>query len=645
MADASEGDIAPANVWLPGLVERFASCLDPTFVACTLRLVDKATAEQFRGRPEYPSTVRLSQPVPPHAFAARWAPPGAMRDLTLEQRKQMLRLTAASGVVANLEMALEAAGFIPDSEQQEELLWAATAEGQAATVHCILGCGYGEAAAVDKTLSIAASAGHQSVCEVLLGDDRSPGVSLDHVAAALRGGHPELADWLLQRRPEEAIGPADCLAPLGGQGAFELLRAATEGCELPTLQAIHRRCYGVVVIGGDDVILSIAARSSTADWRAKVEWWESQLPPETLRQDPRVCTAAASCPDATTRLLWLLGRGYPAERSASEAALHAGNTAALELLLRRGLRPHIVMLGYHAAATGRLEALQKLREHGCQLAAAAVGRIAAREGKLPVLVWAVEELGASVQVPEVVDAAECRCDLEALRWLWQCGCPLDAGRVALWAAAHGRLPVLEWAAEQLGASMQSADLMCLASSSGSVEMMAWLRERGCPWGPGAFAAAAGAGSEAVLEWLVERGCPMPIDGKPYQVAARNGDLAILRCLARLGCPWGPVSGAEAVFESCLDRPCPPLRVLCPVSWLLAPPAVRRSYHLPLSVLRLLVELGCTVDWEAVRRRATSSLPEYMRDWLLTAAAAAAAQGVAHFDGGAASVGTGACSGH
>ncbi|KXZ48842.1 hypothetical protein GPECTOR_25g427 [Gonium pectorale] len=86
------------NIWLPGLVERFASCLGPSFV-CTLRQVNKATTEQFRGRPEYPSVMHVSQPVPPQALAVRWVPPGDMRDLTLAQRQQLLRLTATSGVV------------------------------------------------------------------------------------------------------------------------------------------------------------------------------------------------------------------------------------------------------------------------------------------------------------------------------------------------------------------------------------------------------------------------------------------------------------------------------------------------------------------------------------------------------------------
>ncbi|KXZ48840.1 hypothetical protein GPECTOR_25g425 [Gonium pectorale] len=560
MADSCDADKAPPNVWLPELVERFASCLDPVFVAWTLRLVDKATAEQFRGRPEYPSVVRLSQPVPPQTFAARWAPPGAMRDLTLEQRQKLLRLTAVSGVVANLEVALGAVDFIPNRRLWAEILEATAAAGQEAAVRCLVGFGYGEPNR--KTLCVVAGAGHQAVCEVLLGRARSFGTIHGieaYVAAALRGGQPELADWLLQRWWEEPIGPADSLEPLGKETCLELLHAATEGCDLPTLQSIHQRCSEVV--HGDDDMVRIAAGSRTTDWQAKVEWWESQLPPDWLYDDPGVCTAAASCPDADIRLAWLLGRGYPTEKYALRAVVGSGNTAALELLFR----------------------------------------MAAREGNVPLLVEAVEQLGTSDQDPLLSEPAEDVCDLEVLRWLRQRGCQLNGTEVARSAVRRGQLAVLAWAAEELGASVQSADLMDAAAASGSVEVMAWLRERGCPWGLDTFAEAADSGCVAAMEWLAERGCPFQ-DGWAYKKAACNRDLAALRCLARLGCPWGTASGARAVFSSCLDCRCRPL-----------------------PVLRLLVELGCPVDWEACRDQ--KFVYGETREWLL-AQAAAAAQGVA-----------------
>ncbi|KXZ52117.1 hypothetical protein GPECTOR_10g1140 [Gonium pectorale] len=597
MAKAST---ALPNVWLPELVELFARYLDPRFVVCTLRMVDKATAEQFRGRPEF--SLHLSQPVPPQAFAAHWGPPGAIRDLTLAQRHQLLRLTAASGVVANLEVALGAAGCIPQRPQHEQNLGAAAAKGCTDAVRYLLALGGSRAEAIDYFLNVAAKAGHQGVCEVLLSHERSGGVRQEHVTNALRGGHPQLADWLLQQCWKAPIGPAVSLAPLGISGCISVLHAAAEGCSLVTLQSLYGRCRGVAV-GGVAKILSAAAGSRTADWQAKVEWWEPKMPPEARhQQDTGVCQAAAACPDAEERLAWLLDRGYLADKDAASRALEANNAAALELLLQRGLRPEPGSVAY-AAGAGCLEALKTLLEHGCPLDAAGVARAAAEGGQLRVLVWAVEQLGASVQDPPVVDAAVRGCDLEALRWLRQHGCPLDGAWLALSAAQRGQLAVLAWAAEELGASLQSAALMDAAAASGRKEVMAWLRERGCPWGTGAFALATGAGCEAALEWLVEQGCPMPAHGGPYYEAACNVDLSTLRCLARLGCPWGLANGGGAAFAMCTQPYCSP----------------------SLPVLRLLLELGCPVNWEACRGRA-QHLPADVRGWLL--AEADAARGVA-----------------
>ena len=66
---------------------------------------------------------------------------------------------------------------------------------------------------------------------------------------------------------------------------------------------------------------------------------------------------------------------------------------------------------------------------------------------------------------------------------------------------------------------------------------------------------------------------MQADGAPYVEAARNYDLATLRCLRRLGCPWGPATGG--VFTRYALWPAD-LAVLC---WLLAE--------------------GCPLDWTEV----------------------------------------------
>lgn len=125
-APAATPDLAadPSRVWLPELVQRIATFLPRNAIPCILRLVDSATAAQFSGWKH--RTIHLSEPVPHGLFAARWSPPRATRNLPLELRCRLVALTAASGVVENMPVALAAAGCLV----QPALLGYAAAAGQ-----------------------------------------------------------------------------------------------------------------------------------------------------------------------------------------------------------------------------------------------------------------------------------------------------------------------------------------------------------------------------------------------------------------------------------------------------------------------------------------------------------------------------------
>ncbi|KXZ48493.1 hypothetical protein GPECTOR_27g663 [Gonium pectorale] len=135
-------------------------------------------------------------------------------------------------------------------------------------------------------------------------------------------------------------------------------------------------------------------------------------------------------------------------------------------------------------------------------------------------------------------------------------------QIKIHAARTGRLLVLAWLLQEYGPDRLGLDepLFTSAAGSGSVGLLAWLRERGCAWHADAWEAAAGAGCVEALEWLAERGCPMPEEGKPYAVACRNGDMSTARCLVRLGVPWGP-PGGDCRCEVARIAPLPMLRWL------------------------------------------------------------------------------------
>ncbi|PNH11788.1 Ankyrin repeat domain-containing protein [Tetrabaena socialis] len=490
----------PSRVWLPELVQRVARSLDPNEIACTLRLVSKATAAQFPA-PAH-TAVRLSLPAPAAEFARRWASAGAMCSLTLKQRRRLLCLVAASGDTRNLRALVQA---LPDHcPLRADVFAAAAGAGQLEACRWLRdnGCPWGM-----RAPPAAAAAGHWALFDWLR-TNSCPGVVLAWFDAA-RGGHVGLLDWLLQSHP-------------AGRNHY-LLECAAEGCPLPTLQRLLDR-YGQGFAGRDLARFGAAAVASrTPDWMAKVEWLEERGCPRTAQ----ACAAAVSLRDAwRPRLLWLRARGYPLGLEVVNRASCRGNAPALEYLLDEGVRlePDMAWLWVgRAAVDGSLAVLQVLRARGC---------------------------------------------------------PLEASFV-LDAAKGGHLPVV-----------------AAAARSGSLPLAVWLRERGCPWGAGVFASAAEAGCEELLEWLAEQGCPMGESDEPYVRAAGNGDLATLRCLRRLGCPWNPTCETVARAVRAADG-----RHCCAV------PA-----------LAWLLEQGCAVDWVAAVVAARSWVQEdasEVKRWLAT----------------------------
>ncbi|GLC46499.1 hypothetical protein PLESTB_000333100 [Pleodorina starrii] len=492
-----------SSVWLPGIVACIAHHLPANEVASTLRVIDKTTSQQFA----HHKTLRLSLPSPIHVFRERWGRPGALRALSRNQRLQLLCLTAASGSVANLEIALVSAGL----DLRCELLEAAAAAGQLDMCKVLRarGCLWG------ASLSAAVKAGHRHVCEWLL----ASGCRLDMyiVCSAALGGREDLTQWLLtelQGRPNDHVygvcrslleAAAKYLSLAALQRLWQQLMAGRHGSELRQQLEQFGEEYRTD-------ILAAAAGSTTPDWQAKVEWMEGMGYPRTAG----ACESAvrADIGDAAVaRLQWLRGRGYPLEAAVANTAVRLGNLAALRFLVEQaGVRPTGDQFPVTVAARqGRLAVLQYLHASGLRINTRYVAEGAARAGHLPLVVWAVEGLGVA---------------------------PADG----------------------------AARLLDCAAASGNLELMTWLHVRGWALGPRAIPNGAESGCEEALEWLVERGCPFPLDGGAYLGAASNGDLAMLRYLHRLGCPWGPPGelleycirneASVAVLQCLLDLGCP-----------------------------------------------------------------------------------------
>ncbi|GLC52197.1 hypothetical protein PLESTB_000593900 [Pleodorina starrii] len=561
-------DDGPPSIWIPGVVDQTSRFLPANEVSGTLRFVNKATRNQFADK----VTVLLSRPVRPQLFAQCWGRPGAFGALSLKQRRNFVCLVAASGSVDNLRVALDNAGLLPTTE----LLEAAAKAGQLEACELLRerGCPWG------NSLASAAEGGHRHVCEWMLASG-CPHVRAA-VCAAARGGHEGLMLWLLdlvQQQGDPAAAHID---------AEYLLEHVAAGLGLEALQRMHHQLLErpahlqqqeqedeqqaeqedeqqqaeqedeqqqaeqedeqqqaeedvgweqqVLALLKHGWILAAAAGSPTPDWKAKVEWLEGLGYPRFGDASIRAANIGPAG-NAVGRLQWLHGRGYPMEEYAAKLAAENGDSAALQFLLEQaGVLTHDIDC-MEVAWKGHLDILQYLHGRGKPLINAMVARSAASGGHLHVVVWAVETLGVT---------------------------PDNTG-----------------------------DLLDRAATSGNIELMSWLRDRGWAWGHQAVVTAAFSGRMEALDWILAHGGHLPNNGSPFLNAARNGDLAMILRLRQLGCPRDP-----ELLEYCI------------------------FHGVPVPILRLLVELGCPVDDCAnVAARVTSEMHPMMyrkalEEWLV-----------------------------
>ncbi|KAG2487682.1 hypothetical protein HYH03_013682 [Edaphochlamys debaryana] len=298
-------------------------------------------------------------------------------------------------------------------------------------------------------------------------------------------------------------------------------------------------------------VLAAAAGSCTPDYRSKLTW----LTDTYGGPDWGLCEAAAARPDAAERLGWLEAGGHRPGPGALAAAAAAGNLAAVEVLLYGTVGGGGGGEGGGGGGEG-----PRRPEWGARTVEAAARR-AAEGGHVGVLA-ALHRAAPGGVVPAAALPA---------------------------AAAAGQAAALAWAAEAsgLGPAVFDAAVLRAVAREASVGFLSWVAAavaagggggeagapaRGPPWDGRVFAAAAAGGCEESLAWLVERGCPVTPDA--YVAAGRNGDLATMRCLRRLGVPY---DASGTTFVRCV---------------------LSDGEACPLPALAWLLEAGCPVDWDA-----------------------------------------------
>ena len=124
--------------------------------------------------------------------------------------------------------------------------------------------------------------------------------------------------------------------------------------------------------------------------------------------------------------------------------------------------------------------------------------------------------------------------LELVKWLRAKGCPW--GKVTSnWAAEGGQLEVLQWMWGQDPPCPWGSGVCHFAALHGHLEVLRWARSQGCPWDEGVNYAAAKNGHLEILRWARSQGCPLH-EHMPY-AAAQGGHLEVLRWARSQGSPW------------------------------------------------------------------------------------------------------------
>eukprot|EP00198_Chlamydomonas_reinhardtii_P008988 XP_001698325.1 predicted protein [Chlamydomonas reinhardtii] len=567
-------DGAP-NWWRADLIRRVAACLPPNEVAVHLRLVDHIAASALSG-PEH-TTIHLSQPVPAPDFYRRWAPPGACRSLTLQQRRRLACLTAASGSIDNLRTLADSPALAAACPLEPAALAAAAAAGHLSDgaaapwllSHLRTAAPSAEQPWNSQTLPEVAAAGRLDAV-AWLRDAGCPWGS-GAFASAAGSGSSQLVAWLRRHAcPLGATAPLAASAAGHDTLAEELwfMRAPSSMAHMEVqmlwntaaaggLAAVQRWWARLVEGGGKcgsatgrAALLAQAAGARSGDWKAKVQW----LLDQGCGREEQAITNAALCADGAARVAWLRQRGFRVGLGAVQSAASRGDLPLMLELLRdlekrqqqqeehRGQGTGAAGSDGTAASAGKggAEAAEAMAEvadaalrHGAVVAAAEGGSL----GCLQALVRRGWMRRGSLR--NVLDAAARSGHVDLVAWLCD-HCTDPQLHTAAGNGAGARVPA---AGPGVGSSagveaLVGSRLLEAAAASGSTALLRHLLcVRRCPGSVAAFRAAAAVGCEEQLELMAEAGCPMGEDGEAYEPALWNNDLATLRCLRRLGCRW------------------------------------------------------------------------------------------------------------
>jgi hypothetical protein len=215
-------------------------------------------------------------------------------------------------------------------------------------------------------------------------------------------------------------------------------------------------------------------------------------------------SAAVTSP-ATARLAGELGLQINADDSLQWiAGLHA-DVQTVTVLHELGM-PLSDTVVNAVALSGRLDILRLLvRDLHCSIPRL-IGQYGTRSGSISMLNWLKETDLCNCKGSECTTAAAAAGQLAALQYLINNNCEWDEDYIACYAASSGSIDVMTWLRQQPDIVID-AEAMSFAAGAGHIAMCQYLRSSGCNWDTSACAAAAGTDHLDVLRWLRDNGCP------------------------------------------------------------------------------------------------------------------------------------------
>ncbi len=265
----------------PNAIQRIADFLPSNDIATHIRFTCKYFSFVLSG-PRC-TTVALREPVRACAFAARWGSDSKVSQLCAADRLKLVRQTATSGVLVNLQAVLNLPcdRFVP------------AAPGKAERVQAIENSPRPPVTQV--ALEGAAAGGHLELCRWLAAEHGAI-ANLDVAVSAAKAGQLEVLEWALECGPEEEFWFEDehysapmtrivCAAAEAGHGhvvqsmaaqwpwvTYAAMAGAAWGGHVPlVLQLLNTPCKRISYDTGHPTEYDTACHGSSLD---AVDWVE-----------------------------------------------------------------------------------------------------------------------------------------------------------------------------------------------------------------------------------------------------------------------------------------------------------------------------------------------------------------------------------